>query len=50
MKTARIGSVLLTGAAVAIVLTGSGVLDIEVNWRDNAAEAIDRILAPGASC
>jgi serine protease Do len=41
MKTSRIGSVLLVTAAVVIVLTGSGVLDVQIAWRDNAAEAID---------
>ncbi|MFQ5418238.1 MAG: trypsin-like peptidase domain-containing protein, partial [Myxococcota bacterium] len=41
MKTARIGSLLLYTATAVIVLTGSGVLDIDVNWRDNGAQAID---------
>ena len=41
MKPARIGSILLYVAAAVIVLSGSGVLDIQVNWRDNAAQAID---------
>jgi serine protease Do len=41
MKSARIGSILLYVAAAVIVLSGAGVLDIQVNWRDNAAQAID---------
>ena len=41
MNTARLGSVLLTVAVATIVLTGSGVLDIQINWRDNSAQAID---------
>jgi len=41
MKTARIGSILLYTAIAVILLTGAGVLDIRVDWRDNVAQAID---------
>jgi serine protease Do len=41
MKTARIGTILLYTATAVILLTGAGVLDIRVNWRENVAQAID---------
>jgi len=41
MKTARIGSILLYTATAVILLTGFGVLDVHVTWRDNVAQAID---------
>jgi serine protease Do len=41
MKSARIGTVLLYAAAVVILLVGSGVLEIHIEWRDNVAQALD---------
>jgi serine protease Do len=41
MQKARIGTVLLYAAAAVILLIGGGVLDVHVDWRDNAAQALD---------
>jgi len=41
MKAPRLGSTLLYLAAAVILLSGAGVLDVKVDWRDNAAQALD---------
>ncbi len=41
MTPRRMGSALLLALLALVLLDASGALDIRVNWRDNAAEAID---------
>ena len=39
--TRRFGSMVLVALVALVALVTSGVLDIQVNWRGNAAHAID---------
>jgi serine protease Do len=39
MKRIRPGTALLLAASLGIVLVGSGILDVDVSWRDGAASA-----------
>jgi len=41
MKASRLGPILLYTAAAVILLSGAGVLDVKIDWRNNVANALD---------